>query len=162
MTSEVIDAVQQSGLSWVLTPPEEEAMTATLTAPATPATDAATDRARTVLRVDAVVTAGVGLLGLLSPLDWYGDSPAWVVRGVAVALLVVAADLALAARLPARWLRTTATVTAELALVWVAATAVVLAVVELPTAGREVLLLQGLATLGFALAHLRAARALRA
>lgn len=136
-------------------------MTTTLTAPAAPATDAAAARARTVLGIDAVVTTGVGLLGLVSPLDWYGDTPAWVVRGVAVALLVVAADLALATRLPARWLRTAATVTAELAFAWVVATAVVLALVDLPTEGREVLLLQGLATLGFAVAHLRAARALR-
>lgn len=136
-------------------------MTATLTAPATPGTGAAAARARAVLRLDAGVTAGVGLLGLLSPLDWYGDSPTWVVRGIAVALLVVAADLALAARLPARWLRTATTVTAELALAWVAATAVVLGVAELPAAGREVLLLQGVATLGFAVAHLVAARALR-
>lgn len=121
----------------------------------------APDHARAVLAADAAVTAGVGLVGLLSPLDWYGGTPGWLVRALGVALLVVAADLALATRLSGRSLRLAATVTGELALAWVAATAVVLATVELPTAGREVLVGQGLLTLGFAVAHLRAARSLR-
>jgi hypothetical protein len=158
MTCEVIDTAHPSGLSWGLTDPRRSAMT-TLVSPVP--TTGATDRARTVLRADAVVTAAVALVALLSPLDWYGETPGWLVRGTGGVLLVVAADLLLAARLSGRRLLVAATVTAELAFGWVAATAAVLALVDLPTAGREVLLLQGLLTLGFGVAHLRAARALR-
>lgn len=119
------------------------------------------DRLRTVLRVDAVVTAGVGLLALVSPLSWYGDTAGWLVRTVGVVLLVVGVDLALLSRLSGRALRIAGTVTAELAFAWVAGTVAVLAFVHLPAAGVEVLALVGAATLLFGLAELRLVRALR-
>ena len=62
-----------------------------------------------LLRVDAALCAGTGLLAaaaaapvaeLLGP-----DVPTTVVRVVGIALLVYAADLALASRAPAQWLR---------------------------------------------------------
>jgi hypothetical protein len=131
----------------------------TVTAPLTRTTE---DRLRTVLRADAAVTGAVGLFGLLGPTSTYGDIAGWLPRTIGAVLLVVAVDLLVAARLSGSRLRLAGTVTAELALAWVVATVAVLALVDLPFAGREVLALVGLATLGFAIAELRLVRSLSA
>jgi hypothetical protein len=133
-----------------------------MTAVTTPLARTTEDRLRTVLRVDAAVTGAVGLFGLLGPTSTYGDVPGWLPRTVGAVLLVVAVDLLLAARLAGSRLRLAGTVTAELALAWVVATVAVLALVDLPFAGREVLALVGAATLGFAVVELRLVRSLSA
>ena len=120
------------------------------------------DRLRTVLRADAVVTGAVGLLALVGPTSIYGDAPGWLPRVVGAVLLVVAVDLVVAARWSGSRLRMAGLVCGELALAWVVATVGVLALVDLPWAGREVLLVAGLATLGFAIAELRLVRSLSA
>ena len=120
------------------------------------------DRLRTVLRADAVVTGAVGLFGLLGSPTLYGDVPGWLPRAVGAVLLLVAVDLALASRWSGGRLRLAGTVCAELALAWVVATVAVLALVDLPLAGTEVLLLVGAATLGFAVLELRLVRSLSA
>jgi hypothetical protein len=131
-----------------------------MTALTTSVTRTTEDRLRTVLRVDAAVTGAVGLFGLLGPTSTYGDVPGWLPRVVGAVLLAVAVDVLLAARLSGRRLRLAGTVTAELALAWVIATVAVLALVDLPFAGREVLAIVGAATLGFAIAELRLVRSL--
>ncbi|MCW2606140.1 MAG: hypothetical protein JWO60_833 [Frankiales bacterium] len=131
-------------------------MTATLSTPLAPApADAPLQR---LLRLDAVATAGAGLLGLALPTSVFGDVPTLLPRAVGAVLLVVAADLLLASRWSGRRLRLATTVCGELAAAWVVATVVVLAVHDLPASGVEVLGLVGLVTLGFAVAELRAVR----
>jgi len=120
------------------------------------------DRLRTVLRADAGVTAVAGLFALLGPTSTYGDAPGWLPRVVGVVLLAVAVDLVLVARLSGARLRLAGTVAADLAIGWVVATVAVLALVDLPFAGREVLSVMGLATVGFAIAELRLVRSLAA
>ena len=115
------------------------------------------DRLRLTYRADAVVTGLVGVLALESPLSWY-DAPGWLVRGLGVFLLVVAADLALLSRTSGRLLRIGTTVTMELAFAWVAATVAVLALRDVPAMGVEVLTVVGGLTLGFGLAYLRLGR----
>ncbi len=119
------------------------------------------DRLRTVLRIDGAVTAAVGLLALETPLAWYGDTPAWLVRTIGALLLVTGVDLALLTRASGRLLRVGATVTAELAFAWVLATVVVLLEWDLPTQGTELLTGVGLVTLGFGIAYTRLVRGLR-
>jgi hypothetical protein len=131
--------------------------TLTTTAPTT-----TEDRLRTTLRLDAVVTGAVGLLGLVGPTSWYGDVPGWLPRAVGILLLVVGLDLAIASRWSGRRLLLAGTVCAELALAWVAATVVVLLLVDLPAAGTAVLLLVGAATLAFGVIELRVVRIMRA
>lgn len=128
---------------------------AAVPAAAVPSSD---DRVRRLLRLDAVATAGAGLLALTLPVSVFGDVPALLPRAVGAVLLVVAADLALASRWRGRRLRIATLITGELAGAWVVATAVVLAVHELPLAGVEVLVGVGLVTAGFGVAQLRAVR----
>jgi hypothetical protein len=120
------------------------------------------DRLRTVLRADAAVTGAVGLFALLGPTSTYGDVPGWLPRALGVVFLALAVDFVLAARLSGSKLRLAGLVTGELALGWVVATIAILAFVDLPGSGREVLALVGLATLGFAIAELRLVRSLSA
>ena len=120
------------------------------------------DRLRTVLRVDAVVTGAVGLFGQLGPTSSYGDAPAWLPRVVGLALLAFAIELALLTRSSGERLRLVGLVTAEAALAWSAATVAILALVDLPASGREVLALVGLATLAFGVTELRLVRSLSA
>ena len=147
-------------------------MTATLptplpAAPAAPAPSASSSpssadrRLQRLLRLDAVATAGAGLLALALPASVFGDVPALLPRAVGAVLLVVAADLALVSRWRGRRLRLATAVTGELAAAWVVATGVVLAVHDLPLAGVEVLVGVGAVTAGFAVAELRAVRAHR-
>lgn len=131
-------------------------MTATLSTPTRPlAADAPLQR---LLRLDAGATGVAGLVALLAPTSTWGDVPALLPRAVGAVLLVVAADLLLASRWTGRRLRIAATVCAELALAWVAATVAVLALHDLPLLGVELLVVVGLVTLGFAVAELRALR----
>ena len=111
-----------------------------------------------LLRLDALATGAAGLLALLVPTSTWGDVPPLLPRAVGVVLLVVAADLLLASRWTGRRLRLATTVCAELALAWVAATAVVLVVHDLPLLGAELLVGTGLVTLAFGVAELRAVR----
>ena len=120
------------------------------------------DRLRTVLRADAAVTGAVGLFALLGPTSTYGDVPGWLPRTLGAVFLALAVDFLLAARLSGSRLRLAGLVTGELAAGWVVATIGILAFVDLPAGGREVLAIVGLATLGFAIAELRMVRSLSA
>ncbi len=136
-------------------------MTATLSRPrpptSTPAGGDAAAAAAAALR-DAVATGAAGLVALLAADVDLGrrpraaaprrrGRPAGRRRGPAVA-----------SRWSGRRLRLATTVCAELALAWVVATGVVLAVHDLPVAGVEVLGAVGLVTLGFGVTELRALR----
>ena len=117
------------------------------------------DRLRTVLRADAVITAGVGLLGLLGP-SWYGG-PSWVARAVGAALVLVAIEVALSARASGSRLRLTGVVVAEAAFAWVVGALLVADLVDMSGTGREVLVLTALVTLGFGIAETRLARRMK-
>ena len=129
----------------------------TVTAPTTSTRNE--DRLRTVLRADAAVTAAVGLVGLLGP-SWYGG-PAWVARAVGAALVLVGVEVVLLARAGGRRLRITGSVVAELAFAWVVGSLLAADLVDMDSAGREVLVLSALVTLGFAITETRLVRALR-
>src|SRR3954447_1915999 len=158
MTCEVIDRTQCCDVSCSHQPPQEDVMTALTTTRA----QSTEDRLRTVLRADAGVTGIVGLFALVGPTSTYGDVPGWLPRTIGVVLLALAVEFVLAARLSGSRLRLAGLVTGELALGWVVTTIAILAVVDLPGSGREVLALVGLATLGFAIAELRLVRSLSA
>lgn len=117
-------------------------------------------RAAGLLRADAAVTGLVGAAVLLGP-DIWGDVPGWLPRTIGAALVLVAADLAVASRFTGRRLRLATTVFGELALAWTLASVAVLELVDLPTSGREVIGLVAVGTAAFGVAELRAARALR-
>ena len=137
----------------------------TLTAPAvsTRAVATAATRLRTVLRADAVVTGAVGAVALLaapSLSDLFGTPT--VLRLVGAALLVAAVDIAVLARLDGRRLALVGTVVGELALAWVAATAVVIALGLAEPAGVALLAAVALATAAFGVTELRLVKQLRA
>lgn len=136
-------------------------MTTTLTTSPTAAALPDESRMQRLLRLDAVATAGAGVLALALPTPVFGDVPALLPRAVGAVLLVVAADVALASRWSGRRLRLATAVGGGLASAWVVATAVVLAVHDLPFVGALVLVGVGLPTAGFAVAELRAVRAHR-
>jgi hypothetical protein len=121
-----------------------------------PTTETA-DQLRRVLRVDGVVTAGVGLLGLLGPA-WYAG-PDWLARAVGAALVLVGIEVFLLAS--HERLRLVGTVVAEAAFAWVVGALVVAGFVDMDVIGREVLLLSAVVTLGFGIVETRLARALR-
>jgi hypothetical protein len=127
-----------------------------MTTLATVPTTAAADQLRRVLLVDGVVTGGVGLVGLLGP-SWYGG-PAWVARAVGAVLVLVGIEVALLARSTGRTLRLTGTVVAELAFAWAVGVLVVAGLVDMDTAGREVLVLTALVTLAFGITETRLVR----
>ena len=131
-------------------------MTAITTTPAA----TTEERLRTVLRVDALVTGAVGVFGLLGPTSTYGDSPAWLPRTLGAGFLLFAVVLAIVIRGDASP-RLAGTITAEAALLWVAAAVVIVAFVDLPTRGEVVVALTGLGTLFFGVTELRLVRALR-
>lgn len=159
MTSEVIDTVPLGGVSCChRNDTLEDSMTA-VTASVARTTE---DRLRSVLRLDAVVTGLVGAFAFLGDTSRYGDVPGWLPRAAGVVLLIVAVDLAIAARWSGNRLRLAGLVCSELAFGWVVATLAVLAFVEVPSSGTEILLLVGAATLGFAIAELRLVRRLSA
>jgi hypothetical protein len=136
----------------------------TVTAPALPcaATAPVEQRLRTALRADAVVTGAVGAATLLAavPLADQVGTPT-VLRVVGAVLVVVAVDIALAARLSGRRLALAGTVVGEAALAWVGGTAVVLALGLAEPVGAALMVGVAAVTAGFGLTHLRLARQLR-
>lgn len=124
---------------------------------ASPAT--AEDQLRTVLRVDGVVTAALGAFALFGP-TWYGG-PDWVTRGVGVGLLAVGLGVLGWARSRGDSLRTAGVVVADAAFAWVVTLLAVLALVDMDTAGREVVVVTALATLAFGITETRLARRMR-
>ncbi|MDP9182034.1 MAG: hypothetical protein M3P04_04575 [Actinomycetota bacterium] len=131
--------------------------TLTVTAPTAVAT--VERRLRSVLRADAVVTAAVGLFGLVGP-SWYGG-PAWVARAAGAVLLLVGIEVGLMARSEGNRLRLTGVVVAELAFAWVVAVLIAAGLVDMDTAGREVLVLTAVVTLAFGVAETRLTRRMR-
>ena len=127
--------------------------TLTVSAPATE------DRLRSVLRADAVVTAAVGLFGLVGP-SWYGG-PAWLTRAVGAVLLLVGIEVGLMARSEGNRLRLTGVVVAELAFGWVVAVLLAAGLVNMDTAGREVLVATAIVTLWFGITETRLTRRMR-
>jgi hypothetical protein len=137
----------------------------TVTSPALPATvvASAATRLRTVLRADAVVTGAVGAVAVLAAPSLAGllGTPT-VLRVIGAVLLVAAVDIALLARLSGRRLALAGTVVGELALAWVAATAVVIALGLANPAGVALLVAVAMPTAAFGVAELRLARQLLA
>jgi hypothetical protein len=154
MTSDVIDSPHPVGCPVTTYVPEGPIMTV-LTVP-TPTVE---DRLRTVLRTDGAVTAAVGLVGLAGP-SWYGG-PAWVARAVGAALVLVGVEVALLARSHGNRLRLTGVVVADSAFAWAVGAVLVADLVDMDTAGREVLLLTALVTLAFGIVETRLARRMR-
>ena len=138
-------------------------MTVTAPLPTAPHTTAAAaeDRLRTLYKVDAAVTAAVGALFLLAPDSAYGDLPGWFGKVTGAVLLVVAADLAVGSRWSGKRLRWSAVALGELALAWVLASGVVVALDVLPTASDVAAVAIAAVTAFFGISYLRLARALR-
>ncbi|HEU5081940.1 MAG TPA: hypothetical protein VFU14_01275 [Acidimicrobiales bacterium] len=133
--------------------------THSLTVPTSPRTALAADpagRLRLVLTTNAATSLAAGLVAVLAA-GWCVEelglqSEGWT-RVVGAGLVLFAADVALGAR-SRRRLATTALLTSVADLAWVAATAVVLATVDLTTAGRVVAVVMGVGVLDFALLQL--------
>lgn len=132
--------------------------THSLTVPTSPRTALAADpagRLRLVLTTNAATSLAAGLVAVLAA-GWCVEelglqSEGWT-RVVGAGLVLFAADVALGVR--SRRLATTALLTSVADLAWVAATAVVLAAVDLTTAGRVVAVVMGVGVLDFALLQL--------
>jgi hypothetical protein len=133
-------------------------MTATTTTPASVTTD---DRLRTVLRVDGVVTALIGLFGLFGPSSTYGDVPGWIPRALGAFLVLAAIVVGVESRSAGRTLALIGTLTADAAFAWTLASVAILALVDLPGRGEVVVGLVGLATLVFGIVETRLVRSLR-
>src|SRR6185369_5726084 len=142
MTCEVIDSTHHGAVSCGDLRPRGTAMTAVTVSPAT-----TEDRLRSVLLADGVVTAGVGLVGLLGP-SWYAG-PGWLARAVGAVFLVVGVEVAVLSRGAARRLRLTGLVVAESAFAWTVTALLATALADMDAAGREVLVLTALGTLAF-------------
>ena len=156
MTCEVMDFAHSCGCPG----PTYESWRHSVTALTTTPTATTEDRLRTVLRADALVTGAVGLFGLLGPTSTYGDVPGWLPRTLGAGFLLFAVVLAIAIR-GDNSPRIAGTITAEAALLWAAATVVIVALVDLPTRGEVVVALTGLGTLFFGITELRLIRASR-
>ncbi|HUR52050.1 MAG TPA: hypothetical protein VMZ11_07995 [Mycobacteriales bacterium] len=154
MTSEVIDSTHRTRCADGTFHREDLHMTS-LTA----STTGVEERLRTVLRVDAVFTGALGLFVLLGP-SWYGG-PAWVARAVGAVLAAVAVEVGLWARSSGERLRLTGLATAAAAFGWVLTLLVVLALVDMDTAGREVIALTALVTLAFGITETGLVRRMR-
>lgn len=130
----------------------------TLSAPVTaPPTELPARRLRTVLGANATTSLAAGIAGLVAT-SWLVDelglgSEGWT-RLVSFGLVLFAVDVALAASRATRHLRAYALAISVADLAWVAATVVVLATVDLTTAGRVVATVMGIGVLDFALLQL--------
>lgn len=136
-------------------------MTAVLTSPVT-ATGSRTGRLRTLLRADAGLCAGTGLLAAAAPgpvADLLGpDVSSTVVRIVGIALVVYALDLAVVSRAADRWQRPVALVAGVGNVAWELGT-IGLVVAGAFSVGGAVLALGVAAVVGgLGLLQLRAAR----
>ena len=112
---------------------------------------------RTVLGVNAATSLAAGVVAV-SAAPWLVDelglgSEGWT-RLVGVGLVLFAIDVALVAGRSTRRLRVAALAVSLADLAWVAATVVVLAAVDLTTAGRIVAVVMGIGVLDFALLQL--------
>jgi hypothetical protein len=152
MTSEVIDSTHRLGCSGEHLHREELVMT-TLTVPATNAES----QLRRVLQADGVVTAAVGLFGLLGP-SWYAG-PSWLARGVGLVFLLVGIAAAILSR--SSRVALVGTVVAELAFAWTVTAVALAALFDMDMAGREVLLVTAAGTLVFGILETRLVRAMR-
>lgn len=144
-------------------------MTTTLTS-STPRVehDSATSRSETLLRRvlagNAAFSAVGGLVAIVfgGPLADLVEADAWLVRGIGIALVLFAVDVALVSRLGRPRLSRFAKLIAAADLSWVVATAVVIAAGLVTTAGAIVLGSIGLAVLDFAVVQWRTAARLDA
>ena len=109
-----------------------------------------------MLTVNAATSLASGIAGLAAThrlVEWLGLQSAGWTRLVSAGLVLFALDVALGARSP-RHLGTTALLTSIADLAWVAATVVVLAVVDLTGAGTVLAIVMGVAVLDFAVLQL--------
>ena len=112
---------------------------------------------RTVLAANAATSLAAGVVAV-SAAPWLADelglrNEGWT-RLVGVGLVLFAIDVALVAGRATRRLRPAALAVSLADLAWVAATVVVLAAVDLTTAGRIVAAVMGIGVLDFALLQL--------
>ena len=135
-------------------------MTATLTSPV--AVDARTDRLRALLRADAALCAGTGVLAAAAPTavaELLGpDVSSTVVRVVGLALVVYALDLAVTSRAAARWQRPAVLAAGIGNVAWEVATVVLVAVGAFSVGGAVLALALAAVVGGLGLLQLRAAR----
>lgn len=128
----------------------------TITAPVTTSrTTTAAGRLRAVLLTNATTSFAAGVVGLAATdrlVEELGLRSAGWTRLVSLGLVLFAVDVALGAR--SRRLRATALATSVVDLAWIAATAVVLATVDLTGTGRVVAVVVGVAVLDLALLQL--------
>ena len=121
-----------------------------------------TARLRTLLRVDATLCAGTGLLAATAPGLMAGllgpDVSATVVRVVGLALLVYALDLAVTSRAAARWQRPAALGAGIGNVAWEVATVVLVALGAFSVTGAVLALAVAAVVGGLGLLQLRAAR----
>ncbi|QGG96424.1 hypothetical protein [Actinomarinicola tropica] len=135
-------------------------MTTTTTAAATTAPDR-TRTLRAVMNLDVAACAvpGLALVELAGPVaDVLGIENATPVTAAGAFLVVLAAELALLARAPARLLLRLTPWSAAGDAAWALGSAAVAAIAPLSGIGRLVVLAQGLAVAGMAVAKLRARR----
>ncbi|MEO7397964.1 MAG: hypothetical protein ABIW84_05325 [Ilumatobacteraceae bacterium] len=112
---------------------------------------------RTVLAMNAATSLLAGICGLLAA-DWVSDtlgigSENWT-RVVGGGLFLFAIDVAIVAARARAHLRSLTLAISILDIAWVAATAIVLAAVDLTTSGRVVAVVLGLGVLDFAVLQL--------
>ena len=124
---------------------------------AAPALEGPARHLRTVLAVNAATSLTAGVAAV-SAAPWLVDelglgSEAWT-RLVGLGLVLFAIDVAVAAAKATHRLRSAALAVSLADLSWVAATVVVLATVDLTSAGRVVAVVMGLGVLDFALLQL--------
>lgn len=118
-------------------------------------------RLQNLLRLDAIIVGPLGLLLALTPTTWYGDLPGWVSRTAGSALVLAAVLVVVFARWTGQRLRTAATITAESAFLWTAASGAAIVMADIRGYGLEVVGATALATLVLGIAELRLARRLR-
>jgi predicted acyltransferase len=137
-------------------------MTALTASPALTTTDSES-RLRNVLREDALVTAavGVGVVLAATPLADQLPGSTTVMRVLGIALVLVAADIALASRWSGRRLALAGTVVGELALAWAVLSTVVVAIWRPGAAVSAAVLVVAAVTLAFGVTELKLVRALR-
>jgi hypothetical protein len=133
-------------------------MTATTTTPASGTTE---HRLGTVLRVDGVVTALIGLFGLVGPTSTYGDVPGWIPRTIGAFFVLAAIVVGVESRSRGRTLAVIGTLTADAAFAWTLTSVAILLLVDLPGRGELVVGVVGLATLLFGIVETRLVRSMR-
>lgn len=132
-------------------------MTTTLATPVT----GTTARQRTLLRVDAVLCAALGLPAAIAPgsvADLLGtDASPTLVRVVGIALVLYALDLAVMSRLADRWQRPVVRAAGVGSLAWTAATVALVVAGAFSTTGAVLALVVGVLTAELGVLQLRSA-----